>query len=37
MEISIGGLIDLELKSKDQADFEFLKDTIQKLTTKVEK
>jgi hypothetical protein len=35
MEITIGGMVDLILKSQDQLNLEFLKDTIQKLTTKV--
>ena len=37
MEITIGGMIDLKLKSKDQVDLEFLKEKIQKLEIKVEK
>ena len=34
MEITIGGIVDLILKSQDQLNLEFLKDTIQKLTAK---
>ena len=34
MEITIGGIVDLILKSQDQLNLEFLKDTIQKLTDK---
>ena len=34
MEITIGEVIDLQLKSQDQLNLEFLKDTIQKLTGK---
>ncbi len=35
MEITIGAILDIQLKSQDQLTLEFLKDTIQKLTTKL--
>ena len=35
LQISIGGVIDLQLKNQDQQNLQFLKDTIQKLTAKL--
>jgi hypothetical protein len=35
MEISIGGVFDIQLKSEDQLNLQSLKDAIQKLTLTV--